>query len=408
MQILTIVLNILLIRNLSLENLGHITIAKVYFQFMEYTHLGSRFVMDRYVPTHNEKDGKSITVFTMNVSVFVSALFIGIVYFFVNNDLIILVFMLSGFAFTMGSTYKAYFRAKEDTRKMLAVILISIFFPLIVQVIVIYFFDFNAFVLSYFTSYMIGFFLLAYKFRLINVMSFSELLVKIKALYKDISLLFLISLILFLSFSIDKILLESYRGKEVLGEYSIILFVFATLLVIPSTLAELIFPKIIKKIASTSKIIYIKEMLFILLPTLLALFIANFIMDFFIIKFTAYAHLLSYLHLATWAVLPYAFTPIMYHTLNALDQRKVILKINLLALIVYVGYLYFIIYSFGEVLQKLVWVKNIHITLYSSEDILQEFVWGRIMYGILLIVLYLIYLMKYHVTLPRSKSNAYL
>lgn len=394
MQVLTIVLNIILIRNLSLEHLGQITLAKVYFQFMEYTHLGSRFAMDRYVPTYNEKDGKSITVFTMNVSLFVSALFIAIVYLFVDNDLIILVFMVSGFAYTMASTYKAYFRAKEDTRKMLSVILTSIFFPLIVQVIVIYFYDFNVFVVSFFISYMLGLFLLVYKFRLIHLMSFSELLAKIKIFYKDSSLLFLTALIIFTSFSIDKILLESFRGKAVLGEYSIILFVFATLLVIPSTLNELIFPRIIRKITATSKIIHFKENVFILLPTLLAVGLANLVMNFFIMKFTAYAHLLTYLHLATWAVIPYAFTPIFYNTLNALDKRKIILQINVLALLVYVGYLYFLL-LFGNSSWKFsLW--DMGFTFQLSGDILNEFVWGRIMYGMLLVIFYLVYLVKYH------------
>jgi O-antigen/teichoic acid export membrane protein len=396
MQVLSIILNILLIRNLSLENLGQITLAKVYFQFMEYTHLGSRFAMDRFVPTHTEKAGKKITIFTMNISVIISIVTIGIVYLFINDDLIILVFMISGFAYTMASTYKAYFRAKEDTGKMLAVILTSIFFPLIIQVIVIYFFDFNTFVATFFASYMLGFVLLVYKFRLIQLMSATELIIKIKSLYKDISLLFLTSLVIFLSFSIDKILLENYKGKEALGEYSIIMFVFATLLVIPSTLNELIFPRIIKKITETSKLIHLKENLFMLLPTLLAIGLSNLVMDFFIIKFTAYSYLLSYLHLASWAVLPFAFTPIFYHTLNALDQRQTILKINALVMIIYIGYLYIILfYSDISMHFKL---GGLDFTPYQSNDILQNFVWGRILYGILLIIFYIGYLMSYNLT----------
>jgi O-antigen/teichoic acid export membrane protein len=375
-QILNIVLNILLIRLLPLEQLGQITIAKVFFQFMDYTHLGSRFAMDRYVPTHTEEDGKKLTIFTMNISLFVSAFFIVLVYFFINNSFIVLIFMISGFLFAIGTIYKAYFRAREETNQMFFVILLSIFLPLIVQIITISFFDFNTFIFLFFISYITGFFLLVYKFRLIHLMTFSAFLDKAKSIYKAVSLLFLTSLILFLSFSIDKILLEHYKGSIVLGEYSIILFVFATLLIIPGTLAELVFPKIIKKVTATSKVIHLKEMAFIFFPTLLSIIMANLLMDYMIIRFTKYEYLLHYLHLVSWAVLPYAITSIMYHTLNALDQRKTLLYINFLVLLAYIGYLYFALLSL-------------------SGDILQEFIWGKIVYGILLVSFYVLYLKIY-------------
>ncbi len=375
-QALNVVLNILLIRFLSLEQLGQITIAKVFFQFMDYTHLGSRFAMDRYIPTHTKENGEKLTLLTMNISMFMSVLTIIVVYFFINNSATVLIFMISGFFYAIATIYKAYLRAREETREMFFVVLLSMLLPVIIQVVAIYFFDFKTFIVLYFISYLFGFLLLVYKFKLISLMSLAVLIKKTRDIYSASSLLFLTSLVLFLSFSIDKILLEHYRGSELLGEYSIILFVFATLLIIPGTLAELVFPKIIKKVTSSSELIHVKEMAFVFFPTLFSIVIANLFMDYFIIKFTDYSYLLNYLHLVSWATLPYAITSILYHTLNALDQRKTILKINFLVLLAYIGYLYILLFL-------------------SDGNIFTELVWGRIIYGIVLSILYVLSLVLY-------------
>ncbi len=142
-QILNVVLNIVLIRSLSLENLGQITLAKVYFQFMDFMHLGSRFTLDRFVPTANEENGKKLTVFAMTISFFTSFIFLFIVYFFMTTNTIVLIFMISGFIFAQETIYKAYFRAKEKTKEMIQVVLITMFFPLVAQIIAIAFFNFN-------------------------------------------------------------------------------------------------------------------------------------------------------------------------------------------------------------------------------------------------------------------------
>ena len=382
-QILNVVLNIVLIRSLSLENLGQITLAKVYFQFMDFMHLGSRFTLDRFVPTANEENGKKLTVFAMTISFFTSFIFLFIVYFFMTSNTIVLIFMISGFIFAQGTIYKAYFRAKEKTKEMIQVVLITMFFPLVAQVVAISFFNFNIYLISFISSYVAGFLILVYHFKLIKIMPLSVLLNHIKTLYKATGLLFMTSLVVFFSSAIDKILLEHYRGSAILGEYSIILFVFATLMVIPGTLAELVFPKIIKKVIATKRIIYFKEMAFIFFPTLLAVIVANLVMNFFISKFTDYSYLLPYLHLISWGVLPYAFVSIMYNTLNALDKRKTILLINSFVLMIY--------------------VVCVCVVIYLNTNILLYLVWTRIFYGILLVSVYLMVIYRIDPNMERHK-----
>jgi len=382
LQVISIALNILLIRNLSLENLGQVSLAKVYFQFMDYLHLGTRFTMDRYLPTSNIDDSKLILNFTLLLSLLTSFIFIVIIYIFMDANWIIMMFMISGFVFAQGTIYKAYYRAKGKIKDMIYVVLLTTMLPLVVQLIAIIFYDFVTFLFSFFFSYVISFLLLIYKFKLITFISLSSFILKFKELYKASALLFINSLTVFLSFSVDKILVEHFKGVELLGEYSIILFVFATLLIIPGSLAELVFPKIIKNVIASKKIIHFKETAFIFLPTLLSVIVANILMDYFISTFTNYSYLLDYLHLITWSILPYAFISIMYHTLNALDLRKAIVNINLISLFFFITYLICV--------------------LYLSTDILQALVIGRILQGILLLSIYIIYTLNYTNTLKED------
>ncbi len=386
-QVLSIILNILLIRNLSLEQLGQVTLAKIYFQFMDYSHLGSRFAMDRYVPTMNNESAIKITNTVFLLSFCISIIIILIVYFFISSNIIVLIFMISGLFFSQVTIHKSFYRAKGAISSMIKIVLATLLMPLFAQVIAIKYFDFNIFIFIFFISYACAFAILYFKFRLIQILPLSEYVDRLTFLFRSSSLLFIISLVIFLSFSIDKIVLEKYRGVELLGEYSIVLFVFATLRIIPGTLSELVFPKIIKDVSSNSKVFFPKELAFVFFPTLIAIILANTFMDYFIAKFTDYSYLLNLMHIISWGVLPFAITSIYYHIFNALDLRFIILKINIIILIIYLIYLVTI--------------------LIFCNNILFFFSIGKLLYGILLIILYFLYLYGYqkHKVLDVKKTE---
>ena len=148
-------------------------------------------------------------------------------------------------------------------------------------------------------------------------------------------LLFINSLIIYAFLTVDRFFVDSSLGRDGLGSYTVILFVFSSLFTVPSILSELVFPKVVCQTINSRKIFFWKEMFFILGATFFALVLANFAMFFLLDRYTKYGDMLPLMQMASIGVLPYAFTSIFYHVLNALDKRSLILKINLLALTVY-------------------------------------------------------------------------
>lgn len=72
--------------------------------------------------------------------------------------------------------------------------------------------------------------------------------------------------------------------------------------------------------------------------TLSGVIIANVVMKFFIENFTKYGHLVPELHLATLAVIPFAFTAIYYHVMNGLDLRKQMVLVSAVVCIILMAY----------------------------------------------------------------------
>ena len=133
--------------------------------------------------------------------------------------------------------------------------------------------------------------------------------------------LFINAVVIFLTFSVDRIILNTYSSKQVLGEYSIVLFAFSLLLIIPSTVAEFIFPKIVRTTIGDGRTFHPREMFTILIPTAIATVAAYLSAPYLIPRLTAYGHLVGYIQLVTLGVVPYAVTPILFHVMSALDMR---------------------------------------------------------------------------------------
>jgi len=147
-QILNILLNLLLIRFLSLEQLGTITLAKVYFQFMDYTHLGMRMAIDRLAPIQNITENRLAVSIAFFITLSVSLIYITLIYLFVSNDIIILLFMFSGLFFALGNIFKSYYRAKQQFSNILMLTIILSLLPLIGQIFFLLLYGYKGFIYS--------------------------------------------------------------------------------------------------------------------------------------------------------------------------------------------------------------------------------------------------------------------
>lgn len=320
-QVASVLMNFLFIRTLSLTTLGDIAIAKVWMQMMDYSHLGLRFSLDRYVPVWDRHRSAHLLWICIGVSSIVSAVIVGLALVFTDNKLLILVFCLWGYGVAIATILKNYYRASADSARMLATYFVSPTIPAVAQTVAFFAWGFTGFlVVTAATSLGTTVYVL-FKARPLIAEIRHQLPETLHAVRAATFTLFINAVVIFLTFSVDRIILNAYSSKEVVGEYSIILFAFSLVLIVPSTVAEFIFPKIVRSTVKDGRTYHPREMLTIMIPTALATFVAYVAAPYLVPSLTQYGHLVSAIQLVTLGVLPYALTPILFHVMSALDMR---------------------------------------------------------------------------------------
>jgi len=314
-------INILFIKTLTLNTLGEIAIAKVWMQVMDYSHLGLRFSLDRYVPVWDRHRSAHLLWICIWLSSFVSAVIIGIALLFTDNTLLILVFCIWGYGVAIATILKNYYRASADATRMLATYIACPTIPAVAQTAAYYHWGFTGFLIVTAAASLAATIYVLMKAWPVMLDIRHQLIETLHSVRSTTITLFISAVVIFLTFAVDRIILNAYSSKEVLGEYSIILFAFSLLLIIPSTVAEFIFPKIVRTTVDEGKAFYPREMLTILVPTAFATFVAYLSVPYLVARFTSYGHLVEYTQLVTLGVLPYAVTPVLFHVMSALDLR---------------------------------------------------------------------------------------
>lgn len=339
-QFLNILFNLLLMKYLSSYQLGSLALAKTWQQFVDYSHLGARFSLDRYIPVAEEEEKKYLVV-TVLFSTTVGAIIVFIVALISNNaDIIVSLLTASGIFIALSNVLKAYYRATNNLNEMLKLVFFNQLLPLMIA-IGLYFItlNFNVYLLSLLFSYFLFSSLLLYKERcLFKFLKFEHVKRILKSIFTPSILLFLNSIIVFLYLIMDRFFIDYFNGREQLGLYSIIVFAFSALMIVPASIAELLFVKIIRQSCESGKRFFLKESLITLGVTILGIVVANLCMGYFITKFTTYGFLLNQMYFATLAVIPFSLTAIYYHVMNGLDLRKEILIVNFITFLVLILY----------------------------------------------------------------------
>ncbi|HCW4618271.1 MULTISPECIES: MATE family efflux transporter [Acinetobacter] len=339
-QFLNILFNLLLMKYLNSYQLGSLALAKTWQQFVDYSHLGARFSLDRYIPVAKEEEKKYL-VATVLFTTFIGALFVFLTAIIFNKaDIVVSILTASGIFIAVGNIVKAYYRATNSLTEMLKLVFYNQLVPLLIS-IVVYFYtlDFNFYLISLLISYLFFAFILFYREReLFHFIKYERVKRVIKEIAVPSFLLFINSLVVFLYLVMDRFFIDYSNGREELGHYSIILFAFSALMIIPASVAELLFVKIIKQSCESGKRFFWKETFITLGITLVGVIVANFCMDYFVTKYTNYSFLIPQMHMATYAVIPFALTSIYYHVMNGLDLRREIVVVNLAVCIVLILY----------------------------------------------------------------------
>jgi len=329
-QFINIALNLLFMRYLSSWQMGSLTLARTWQQFVDYAHLGTRFSLDRYVPvTENPERSKmvaSVLVFTLLSAciVFITSLITS------KGDFTVISLTFCGIGISLANIIKCYYRACNLMNEMLLLVFRCQLFPIAVPMVI--------YLITHNWHYFLFTSLFFYTFSVIHLLyrekelfsgfKFSILLQTLKNIALSSVWLFANAIFIFLYLVMDRFFINSNLGREMLGFYSVITFAFTALMIIPSTCAELLFVKVVKESCATGKVFFIREVAIVFGVTIIGVVAANLVMEYFINNFTHYGMLVRQIHLATLAVIPFAFTSIYYHVMNGLDLRKQMVAVN--------------------------------------------------------------------------------
>ncbi|MBL5900976.1 oligosaccharide flippase family protein [Lelliottia amnigena] len=329
-QFLNIALNLIFMRYLTSSQMGHLTLARTWQQLLDYTHLGTRFSLDRYIPVTEDSE-RLYLVASVFIFTFISAFFFLIIAVVSNvNDVTVAILTSCGLCISLVNIIKSFYRAINNINYMLMLVFNAQLLPVLIPLLTyLYFHNWNIYLASSIICYLSSLAYLIYKERQIfsgfNLIIF---LSNIKNIATSSALLFLNSVFVFLYLVMDRFFIKNMLGIDALGHYSVITFAFTALMIIPSTCAELLFVKIIKESCKQGKKHFVKELLIIISVTLVGIISANFLMGYFINNFTKYGALIDDMHLATLGVIPFALTAIYYHVMNGLDLRKQLVVVN--------------------------------------------------------------------------------
>ena len=361
-QLLNIVLSLVFMRYLSPSMLGDLSLARTWQQLVDYSHFGTRFSLDRYVPTAEDEQKKELLTTVMLATLFGGILILVASVTFSDNNKVVTLLSATGLFMAISNILKTYLRASNQILEMLKIVLFAQLFPILISVSVYLITkDFSYYLYSTLITYAlsVSYILVINKHSFIKK-NLKEVIATYKKILPSSLLLFINSILVFLYLVMDRFFIDYSSGRDILGNYSVVTFAFSALMIVPATVTELLYVKIIKQSSLNKKIIFIKEPLIVLSITILSVIIANPIMSFFITKFTSYSDLLYNMHYATLAVIPFALTSVYFHVLNGLDLRKQMLIVNTFTcMILLVLYLIPIIYGIPQPLSFYINIKII-------------------------------------------------
>ena len=151
---------------LSSYQLGSLALAKTWQQFVDYSHFGARFALDRYIPVAEEEEKKYL-VATVLFTTFIGSLFILLIAVILNDaDVIVSILTASGIFIDVSNILKAYYRATNSLTEMLKLVLFNQLLPILIS-ITIYFLtlNFNLYLISLLLLYAFFGIILIYKER---------------------------------------------------------------------------------------------------------------------------------------------------------------------------------------------------------------------------------------------------
>lgn len=363
--VLSMLLNLLLIRYLSPMLLGKVTLGKSVFQSFEFSHIGIRYGLDRLLPHCTDEEERNLIFSAGYFFSFVFSLFFILfwILYYPHDILFYSCFYISGLIYTIVTVYRIYYRSLEQKKDFINLSFFIIICPLLIQLFGLVLAGINGFIISHLVSYIVSFGICYYFWRIRICLFKKDIYIIFKKLFSTGFLLFLSTMVNFFATTGDRFMIAEYWGLETLGVYSVIMFFFSAYTILSLSYTELIMSKIILNPNST---FIIKHVVFVVAISVVLILISFPFIPFFVNLFMPqYNDHVFCMELILYSVIPFAALPILNYSLHALDKRKVLLGINIVCTSLYFIVLNFILSNSNDI-ESLIYLKiafNVLITI---------------------------------------------
>lgn len=354
--VLNIVLSILMMRMFDSALFGKISLGKSIFQSYEFSHLGTRFGLDRVLPhTKSLKKKSYLFASSFYFTLFCSLIFsLAWVLFDIKNVYFYSFFFIAGLFSSLSTLYRVFYRTYTDKSVFISISFWILIFPILSQILAIYFWGLTGLLYSNFLTYLIVFIFCSIKYRISLKISIKSFKYYLKKIFSIGFFLFLSSIISFLALVGDRFIIAKYWGFSLVGDYSVIMFFFVAFTTLSTSYTELIMNKIILNrdpsyIIKQVKVVFILSIIF----TIVAIPILPFFIEFLIPK---YMHLVFLMQLILLGGIIYSVMPILNYYLHAIDKRKELLAINVVSTLIYFIGLFIVLNNFHD-LKYLIYLK---------------------------------------------------
>lgn len=312
-------------------------VGKSIFQMYDLTDLGGRQALERLLP--NSSNYKNIHyLFALNFIVTILSILLFITWIILDyRNYIYLTLSLSGVFYSLINSLKSYYRSNGDLASFSKLLILNdILLPIIpFLVLIIYkniFFYCSAILLTYIVLY-----ILVYIKTFIKIFLFIPKTFKYATkIIKNSYLLFLNTLFLMFSSTIDRLIINKYF-HNLAADFIFIFTLFSLVNIIPTSLIQVYIKDLI---INTTKEYFSKFIQKTLLLAILINILIYILYPYIILFFPLYIQNLKILQLSLVGNVFYSIYAVLFYYFHSNDERMIILKSTIYS----TGFYYFMIF----------------------------------------------------------------
>ena len=342
-QIINIIFITLLMRFLSPTEFGIFAIGRLIAQYFDFSHLGCRYAIDRYVPVSSDKKSQNllhIGLFTCSV---VSLFFLILLLSFeIIHNVTTLILCVGGISYSLSNIYLIYRRDKSDMDFLIKNYLIVNGLP---PLLAMFSFSLKTLHLNTIVCVFVSTQLLITAFIFTKNNLYLYIIKFPKRFFKRLSLILVVgsvmlisNLVLNIGMTADRFFIKSYYGYHEVAVFTAILYVFNFIMILPGSLNEIFLPEVISELRKGRSLAIVYRSLFFLILMLLPVIVTCYyltpiLVNVFLPDYKSYSKIMS---LASFVIIPYAFCIVFSGAFSAIDERKKLLTINFISLSIYI------------------------------------------------------------------------